>query len=91
MLVEDVSRYEEVTDDIDDSKILEVRLANLKVVMAKMPIGDQSVLMMKYLDGMSIKEISDTMDKSESAIKMKLKRAKHRFVKIHQEANIESF
>lgn len=91
MLVEDVSKFEGATDDVDDSKILEVRLSNLKVVMAKMPIGDQSVLMMKYLDGMSIKEISDTLAKSESAIKMKLKRAKHRFVKIHQEANIESY
>jgi len=90
-LVEDVSKYEDIADDIEDSKILEVRLANLKVIMSQMPTGDQSVLMMKYLDGMSIKEISNALDKSESAIKMKLKRAKHRFVKIHNEASIDPY
>lgn len=90
-LVEDVSQFEDIVDDVDDGRILEVRLSNLKIIMAKMPSGDQSVLMMKYLDGMSIKEISASLEKSESAIKMKLKRAKHRFVKIHQESSMETY
>lgn len=90
-LVEDINQYEGVVDDIDDSQILEVRLANLKKIMIKMPTGDQSVLMMKYLDGMSIKEISSALDKSESAIKMKLKRAKHRFVQVHKESIIDPY
>jgi RNA polymerase sigma-70 factor (ECF subfamily) len=34
---------------------------------------------MKYQDEMSIREIGEILDKSESAIKMKIKRAKHRF------------
>jgi RNA polymerase sigma-70 factor (ECF subfamily) len=33
---------------------------------------------MKYKEGLSIKEISEVFDKTESAIKMKIKRAKHK-------------
>jgi len=89
--VEDIHQFEGVVDEVDDKEILEVRLENLKVIMTQMPSGDQSILMMKYLDGMSIKEISNTLDKTESAIKMKLKRAKHRFVKIHKENVFETY
>lgn len=83
--VEDIQQFEDIVDDVDDKMILEVRLENLKIVMDQMPSSDQSILMMKYLDGMSIKEISDSLEKTESAIKMQLKRAKHKFVKLHEQ------
>ena len=38
---------------------------------------------MKYQDEMSIKEIGRILDKSESAIKMKIKRAKQKFRKTY--------
>lgn len=84
VLVEDINKYEGA-DDVEDKEILEVRLENLKYILAQIPSGDQSILMMKYMDNMSIKEISSVLDKTESAIKMKLKRAKHKFIIIHQE------
>lgn len=80
---EDVSEFEDVVDEIDDKEILQVRLERLKLIMEKIPADDKSILMMKYLDGMSIKEIGETINKTESAIKMKIKRAKMKFVKIH--------
>lgn len=89
--VEDIHKYEGVVEDVNDKEILEVRLENLKHIMAHMPSGDQSILMMKYLDGMSIREISTALEKTESAVKMKLKRAKHKFVKIHREKIIEDY
>lgn len=84
-LVEDIGVYGDVEDEVSDSEILEVRLDNLKNVMSKISADDQSILMMKYLDGMSIRDISDSLNKSESAVKMKLKRAKHKFVLMHRE------
>jgi len=42
------------------------------------PPGDRAVLLMKYQDDMSIRDISEVLEKSESAIKMKIKRAKHK-------------
>jgi DNA-directed RNA polymerase specialized sigma subunit, sigma24 homolog len=40
---------------------------------------------MKYQDDMSIKEIAGILDKSESAIKMKIKRAKHKAQNVYRD------
>jgi len=55
---------------------LEAKVEQLTVVLETMPLGDKNVLLMKYKEAMPIKEIAHTLNKSESAIKMKLRRAK---------------
>ncbi len=65
-------------DDIPDSQLLEMEVQRLKVVLDKIPSGDKAILLMKYQDGMPIVEIAEILNKSESAIKMRLKRAKHK-------------
>jgi len=72
-------------DEIDDSEILQIEVQKLKVVLNKIPEGDKAVLMMKYQDDMSIKEIAAILGKTESSIKMKLKRAKHKTQKVFKE------
>ena len=54
-------------------------------MLQNMPIGDKAILLMKYQEEMSIKEIAAELDKSESAIKMKSKRAKHKAQKGYKE------
>ncbi len=81
----DDNTYLDIEDNIDDSEILETNVFRLKEILEKMNIDDKSILMMKYQDDLSIKEICDLMDKTESAIKMKILRAKERFLKIYQE------
>jgi RNA polymerase sigma-70 factor (ECF subfamily) len=81
--MDDLSGYE-IEDELDDREILEIELSKLKVIMDQIPAGDKSILMMKYMDGMSIKEIGDVIEKTESAIKMQIKRAKLKFVRIHE-------
>jgi RNA polymerase sigma-70 factor (ECF subfamily) len=86
ILVDDISRVHDTPDDdIEDRFLLETSVNRLKVVLEKIPIDDKSVLMMKYQDDMSIREIGEVLDKSESAIKMKIKRAKQKFKLIHSE------
>ena len=63
-------------DEVSDKVLLEMEIGKLKVVLENIPPGDKAVLLMKYQDGMSIKEIAEILDKTESAIKMKIKRAK---------------
>ena len=46
---------------------------------------EKSILMMKYQDDLSIKEISDSLDISESAVKMRLLRAKEKLRKVYLE------
>lgn len=82
---DDIEKAPDLAEDIPDSAILEMEVKKLKVVLEKIPVGDKAVLLMKYQDDMSIREISDTLDKSESAIKMKIKRAKHKVQKVYKE------
>jgi len=72
-------------EDVEDRFLLEMNVKRLKVILEKIPSGDKTILLMKYQDEMSIKEISEILDKSESAIKMKIKRAKQKFKKTFSE------
>lgn len=85
VLVEDMASAHDKEEDIHDAYLLEVNLSRLKVILEKIPTMDKTILLMKYQDEMSIKDISHILDKSESAIKMKIKRAKQKFKKIHNE------
>lgn len=80
--VEDLSFYDR-EDDIEDKRLTEVKLERLKVILEEIPVADKSILLMKYMDNLSIREISETINKSESAVKMKIKRAKEKFVYVH--------
>ncbi|HLP93016.1 MAG TPA: sigma-70 family RNA polymerase sigma factor [Saprospiraceae bacterium] len=83
---EDVGRISKETEvDIPDSVILEMETNRLEKVMEKLPIGDKAILNMKYIDDMSIKEIGDVLDKTESAIKMQIMRAKIKAQGIYEE------
>ncbi len=87
VLVEDIGIYgdREYNDEIEDRKILETNVKRLKVILDILPSGDKAILLMKYQDEFSIKEICGILDKSESAVKMKIKRAKEKFMKIYKD------
>jgi len=90
-LVEDINQLGDVRDDtIDDAAIMETNVSRLKVVLDKLSAGDKAILLMKYLESFSIKEICEVLNKSESAVKMKIKRAKEKFVIIYKETYSEA-
>ena len=74
----------DVTDDIDDAVMREMNMVRLATVLERIAADDKMILLMKYQDELSIKEICDIVDKSESAVKMKLKRAKQRAKQIYE-------
>ena len=82
---DEIENAPDVVEEVSDNEILEMEVSRLKVVLQKIPSGDKAILLMKYQDDLSIKEISSIIDKSESAVKMKLKRAKHKVQKVYQE------
>jgi len=65
-----------IDDDDDDKELLAMEVGRLRKVLEEIPPGDKVILLMKYQDELSIKEISSALNKNESAIKMQLKRAK---------------
>jgi RNA polymerase sigma factor (sigma-70 family) len=82
---EDIERAPDVAaDEVPDEYLLEMDMKYLKQVLEELPTGDKMILLMKYQDDMSIKEIADILDKTESAIKMKIKRAKHKAQEIFE-------
>jgi RNA polymerase sigma factor (sigma-70 family) len=82
---EDIERAPDVAeDDIPDEYLLAMDMKYLKQVLEELPTGDKMILLMKYQDDMSIKEIADILEKTESAIKMKIKRAKHKAQEIFE-------
>lgn len=79
LLADDVSRIgDEAEVDIPDSVLLEMKHDRLEKVLAELPEGDRIILLMKYMDDMSIKDIADFFQKTESAIKMQIMRAKQK-------------
>lgn len=58
------------------------RIANLLVAMNLISNNDKKILSLKYLEEKSIKEISKLLMIGESAVKMRLKRAKSHLVEV---------
>jgi len=83
--VDDYLDNMDVEDNVEDAFLLEMNVGRLKVILEEIPTGDKTILLMKYQDEMSIREIGHILDKSESAIKMKIKRAKQKFKKTFKE------
>ena len=81
---EEIENAPEIIEEVPDEELLMMEVSRLKVVLEHIPIGDKAVLLMKYQDDMQIKEIAATLTKSESAIKMKIKRAKHKAQRVYK-------
>lgn len=76
---------DQAEEELPDHFLLELEMKKLKFLLEKVSVWDKIVLLMKYQDHMKIKEIALALDKSESAIKMKLKRAKQRIQKKYEQ------
>lgn len=85
---EDVERAPDVAEEeVPDEYLLEMDVKYLKRVLEELPTGDRMIILMKYQDDMSIKEIAEMIDKTESAVKMKIKRAKHKAQELFEKMN----
>ena len=86
VFTEDIGRVSTASEvELPDSVILEMETNRLEKVMHKLPVGDKAILDMKYTEDMSIKEIGEVLNKTESAIKMQIMRAKIRAQGIYEE------
>lgn len=72
-------------DEIDDTTLFELKSEKLAKVLEMIPPSEKMILLMKYQDDMSIKEISGVLELGDSAVKMRLKRAKEKVVKTYNE------
>jgi RNA polymerase sigma-70 factor (ECF subfamily) len=83
LFVDDIERAPDLVDDVPDEFLLSMEVKRLKVILDRLPVDDNAILLMKYQDDMSIKEIAELLGKTESAVKMKIKRAKEKAQEIY--------
>lgn len=72
-----------LTEDIPDDSIYELKANKLSKAMELISVEDKSILLLKYQDSSSIKELSEVLEIGESAVKMRLKRAKTKLLEIY--------
>ena len=72
-----------LTEDVPDESLYEMKADRLKKALEMISVEDKSLLLLKYQDGASIKDLVTLMDLGESAVKMRLKRAKERLLEIY--------
>ncbi len=65
-------------DDVLDDSIFSLKTEKLKKVLELIDVNDKVILLLKYQDDMSVKEIQEVLGIGESAVKMRIKRAKER-------------
>lgn len=75
---------EEVPVDVTDDLLLQMQVDKLKKALELIAPEDKSLLLLKYQDGASIKELEDVLEIKSSAIKMRLKRAKAKVVEMYK-------
>jgi len=83
-VVTDRIKEEDPSEEIDDTSLFELKSEKLVKAMQLIDPNDKMTLLMKYQDDMSIKEMAVVLEIGESAVKMRVKRAKEKVVKAYR-------
>ena len=70
------------------AELAEMEAQQLKKAMEKMPFDEQTMLLMKYQDNISIRDIAEVQGLTESAVKMRLKRSRDKLRKYYLEGAV---
>ena len=84
-VVTDQIKEDDAFDEINDAYLFDLKSEKLAKVLTLIEPTEKMILLMKYQDDMSIKEIMTVLNIGESAVKMRVKRAKAKVVKIYGE------
>ena len=85
-VVTDVIKDEDINEDeVDDNALFELKSDKLAKALKMIDVEDKMILLMKYQDDMSIREIQEALDLGASAVKMRVKRAKERVIKMYNQ------
>lgn len=80
----DIENIENLTDyEEDDSSFLAMKVDKLKIALELISPEEKMILLLKYQDYLTIKEIEDVLEIGESAVKMRIKRAKDKLVSVY--------
>lgn len=69
--------------DEDDTSFLNMKVDKLKTALEFISPEEKMILLLKYQDFLSIKEIGSALEIGESAVKMRIKRAKDKLITVY--------
>lgn len=75
--------------DIEEDELFELKSSTLLKALELVEPADKALLLMKYQDGILVKDIQNIFDINESAVKMRLKRARIRVIKAYRKIEPE--
>ena len=77
--------YDHLLIETDDYNLFQLKVDKLQKALEILSPEEKMILFLKYQDNLSIKEIQNLLHAGESAIKMRLKRAKARVIEIYND------
>lgn len=80
----DDTEYKLTEEEVPDDTIFEMKANKLEKALGLISPEDKSILLLKYQDGASIKELCELLEIGGSAVKMRLKRAKAKLVETYK-------
>ena len=83
---EDGGQLDQPTSEIEaeHQQLLELRLSQLEQLMGRLSQPERLVLLLRYTEGLSIKQMATALGISESATKMRLKRSRDRLAELFE-------
>ena len=81
--VKEVVIKEDTAAEVSDNELLQIKADKLNMVLSAIDPKDKMILLMKYQDELSIKEIQEVLGIGQSAVKMRIKRAKESAMEVY--------
>ncbi|MEX0291246.1 MAG: RNA polymerase sigma factor [Flavobacteriaceae bacterium] len=76
----DTEDWDKLSTEVKEESLFQMKSERLKKALKQISPEDRSVLLLKYQDDVSIKELESILGISASAVKMRLKRARARVI-----------
>lgn len=82
----DEQHFENLSDDeLELKQLKEIKLEKLEELLEEINPSDKLILLMRYQNDLPIRQIATMLEVSESAVKMRLKRARGRLARLYNE------
>lgn len=80
----------DLSEEVEDNEWMDGRCKQLKLALERISSEDKTILLMKYQQDLSIKELTERLNISDSAAKMRLARARQRVKELIQEKELQA-
>lgn len=74
--------------EVNDFSLYQMQVSKLEKALTLIPPEDRMILQMKYQDEVPIKELQEVLELSESAVKMRLSRAKIKIIEVYNKLEV---